>query len=69
MTIMDAEIIDLQSRVAFQESHIDALNLTVNQHQQIIRQLKNQVEILQQRLDHVSEQMNFDIQNSLPPHY
>ncbi|WP_275098165.1 SlyX family protein [Sedimenticola hydrogenitrophicus] len=64
---MNNEIIDLQSRVAFQEDAIHQLNLTVSQ-------LQNQLTTLQQAIRELHQQMRNlspaeDGGNEIPPHY
>ena len=63
------KIIDLETRLAFQEAHIDALNLTVSRQQQAIDGLQQQLQIVQKQLYHMDEQMGFESQNLPPPHY
>ena len=66
---MDDEIIDLQSRLAFQEMHIEALTKTINQQQNAIQQLQKQMQLMYQRLNSLHEQMDFNSIDSPPPHY
>lgn len=70
MTVMtEQKIIDLETRLAFQEAHIDALNLTISKQQQAIDGLQQQLQLLQKQLYRMDEQMGFENQNLPPPHY
>ena len=66
---MKNKIIDLETRLAYQEAHIDALNFTVSKQQQSINQLQQQLQLLQKQLHQMDEQLGFDNQPQLPPHY
>ncbi|WP_260292978.1 SlyX family protein [Sedimenticola hydrogenitrophicus] len=65
---MNNEIIDLQSRVAFQEDAINQLNLTVSQLQNQLDTLQLAIRELHQQMRNLSPAEDGD-SNEIPPHY
>ncbi len=66
------EIIDLQTRIAYQEDTINQLNNVVTQQDATILQLQHQMRLLAKRIDDLSfaqDKVGDDISNERPPHY
>jgi SlyX protein len=68
---MEERIIELESRVAFQEETLHNLSQLVNRHQQVIDNLKLEIQGLQQRLKSLSvSPLDRDAnEEPPPPHY
>jgi SlyX protein len=72
MNDINEELIDLQTRLAYQEDTITQLNLVVTKQDGEIIQLQKQMLLLAKRLDellYVQEQGGGDVVNERPPHY
>lgn len=72
MNDINEELIDLQTRLAYQEDTIAQLNLVVTKQDGEIIQLQKQIVLLAKRLDellYVQEQGGSDLVNERPPHY
>jgi SlyX protein len=72
MSDINEELIDLQTRLAYQEDTIAQLNLVVTKQDGEIIQLQKQIVLLAKRLDellYVQEQGGSDLVNERPPHY
>ncbi|PUA30318.1 MAG: homocysteine methyltransferase [Cellvibrio sp. 79] len=72
MTDLQAQVIDLQTRVAYQEDTLEQLNNVITQQDADITQLKQQIRILAQRLEdslRTQGQDNELAQDERPPHY
>lgn len=72
MNDINDELIDLQTRLAYQEDTIAQLNLVVTKQDGEIIQLQKQIVLLAKRLDellYVQEQGGSDLVNERPPHY
>lgn len=67
---MSNEIIDLQSRIAFQEDAIHQLNLTVSQMQNQIDNLQLAIKELHLRIQNLSPpEGSGGATHEIPPHY
>ena len=72
MTDFQEQLIDLQTRVAYQEDTLEQLNQVITQQDADINQLKQQIRILVQRLEDSLRTQGQDgelIQDERPPHY
>lgn len=72
MTDLQEQLIDLQTRVAYQEDTLEQLNQVITQQDADINQLKQQIRILAQRLEDSLRTQGQDgelIQDERPPHY
>jgi SlyX protein len=73
MSDINEDLIDLQTRIAYQEDTIAQLNLIVTKQDGEILQLQKQMSVLAKRLDellYVQEQGGGDdVVNERPPHY
>ena len=69
-TELENKIIDIEIRFAHQQDHIEQLDQVIYQHQQIIDQLKEKLQLLEKRL---KASMDSNIlkpeEDSPPPHY
>ncbi|MFD1261190.1 SlyX family protein [Entomomonas asaccharolytica] len=69
MTELEARITDLESRQAFQDDTIQALNITIVKQQQLIDLLERKVQLLIKGHNELLEQWR-EIEDSIPPpHY
>ncbi len=66
---MQEEIIDLQSKLAFQEQTINQLNDVLTSQQRQIDRLQLQLSILQDRFEEIQEAPSALAQDEKPPHY
>ena len=69
---MEARIIDLESRIAFQEDAIQALNLTVSRQQRRLDELQGEIEALQALVRQMAMQsapLADPADETPPPHY
>ncbi len=69
---IEEEIIELQTRVAFQEDTINQLNLVVSQQDSEIMLMKEQLRQLLARFQELQNQQvgtGVEITNERPPHY
>lgn len=72
MTDFQEQLIDLQTRVAYQEDTLEQLNQVITQQDADITQLKQQIRILAQRLEdslRTQGQGGEQVQDERPPHY
>jgi SlyX protein len=72
MSDIQEQLIDLQTRVAYQEDTLEQLNQVITQQDADIIQLKQQVRLLAQRLeDAVRTQApaGAPVEDERPPHY
>ncbi|HEY8941102.1 MAG TPA: SlyX family protein [Cellvibrio sp.] len=72
MADLQEQLIDLQTRVAYQEDTLEQLNRVITQQDADIIQLKQQIRILAQRLEdslRTQGQEGELIQEERPPHY
>lgn len=72
MTDFSEELIELQTRLAFQEDTINQLNLVVTQQDADIIQLQQQMRLLAKRIDELSfaqPAAGEEVANERPPHY
>ncbi len=66
---VDERIADLESRLAFQDDTIQALNDVVVRHQQALDRLRLQVDALIKRQEELSGQLGVEPDELPPPHY
>lgn len=73
MTSLNEELIDLQTRLAYQEDTLSQLNDVVTKQDADILQLQQQLRLLAKRIDELSyaaDNVNGEIvANERPPHY
>jgi len=72
MTDIMNELIELQTRLAYQEDTIQQLNDVITQQDATILQLQQQMRLLAKRMDELSfaqDGVGDDISNERPPHY
>lgn len=72
MTELSQELIDLQTRVAFQEDMLQQLNTVIATQDREIRALQEQLKPLVKRFDdflYTQEQSSATITDERPPHY
>lgn len=72
MSDFQEQLIDLQTRVAYQEDTLEQLNRVITQQDADIVQLKQQIRILAQRLEdslRTQGQGGEPMQDERPPHY
>lgn len=73
MSDIEEQLIDVQTRVAYQEDTLAQLNDVITKQDAEIVQLKQQVRLLAQRLDELARDPaqagEADITNDRPPHY
>jgi len=70
MASMEQQLVDMQTRLAYQEDAIDSLNQTVVDQQQQIDGLQQQIRILrEQYLEQSSAHATVDTGSEKPPHY
>ncbi|MES9900543.1 MAG: SlyX family protein [Sedimenticola sp.] len=63
------DIIDLQTRLAFQEDALQELTLTTTHQQNLIDMLQRKVLNLEEQLRSLEPQEGMDTINERPPHY
>jgi len=71
---LEAQVSELETKVAFQDHTIDQLNDEINQHQVAIAKLQNQLMLLGDRFKQIKDDMQTQsqsqqIEHELPPHY
>jgi SlyX protein len=66
---LEQRVIELESRQAFQDDTIAALNDVVVEQQQIIERLKLQVAALARRQEEIQGQFGIAEDEAPPPHY
>lgn len=73
MSDIEEQLIDVQTRVAYQEDTLAKLNDVITKQDTEIVQLKQQVRLLAQRLEELmrdpAQGDDTDITNDRPPHY
>ncbi len=73
MSDIEEQLIDVQTRVAYQEDTLAQLNDVITKQDAEIVQLKQQMRLLAQRLDELARDPvqggETDITNDRPPHY
>lgn len=72
MNELHDDVIELQTRVAYQEDTINQLNQVVTKQDADIVQLQQQMRLLAKRIDELSFAQNDageEISNERPPHY
>lgn len=72
MSDLEEQLIDLQTRVAYQEDTLTQLNDVITRQDAEIVQLKQQLRLVAQRLDELSSnpaQADGEIVDERPPHY
>jgi SlyX protein len=66
---MNNEIIELETKIAFQEDMIQALNRTLAEQQQELVELKRDIEELQTQLRALAPSLSPTTTDETPPHY
>jgi SlyX protein len=66
---MQNEIIELETKIAFQEDMIQALNSTLAEQQQELLELKRDIEELQTQLRNIAPSLSSATIDETPPHY
>lgn len=66
---MDARLVELEMRVAFQDDTIQALNDVVVQQQQQLEQMHRQLKLLSNRQAELSSVVSESLPDVPPPHY
>jgi SlyX protein len=66
---MQNEIIELETKIAFQEDMIQALNSTLAEQQQELVELKRDIEELQTQLRNLAPSLSSATTDETPPHY
>jgi SlyX protein len=66
---MNDKIVDLESRLAYQEHTLDTLNKVVIEQQKEIAQLNHFIRILKDKIKDVEENGGANQANERPPHY
>jgi SlyX protein len=66
---MQNEIIELETKIAFQEDMIQALNSTLAEQQQELVELKRDIEELQTQLRNIAPALSAATTDETPPHY
>lgn len=72
MNTLENQLVDLQTRVAYQENTLEQLNDVIAQQDAELIQLKQQIRLLAQRLEELHRQQAIgetDIVDERPPHY
>lgn len=73
MPDIEEQLIDVQTRVAYQEDALAQLNDVITRQDAEIVQLKQQIRLLAQRLDELARDpaqgSEIEITNERPPHY
>ncbi len=73
MSDLEEQLIDVQTRVAYQEDTLAQLNDVITKQDAEIVQLKQQMRLLAQRLDELArnplQAEDVDVANERPPHY
>lgn len=66
----DQRLVDIETKIAYQEHMISELNEVVFQQQKTMDELKRTVELLKERLVDIGDMMSVATQaNEKPPHY
>ena len=72
MSDLEEQLIDVQTRIAYQEDTLTQLNDVITRQDAEIIQLKQQLRLLALRIDEMQRnpaQANDEITNERPPHY
>lgn len=72
MSDFEEQLIDLQTRVAYQEDTLTQLNDVITRQDAELVQLKQQLRLMAQRLDELSSnpaQTDGEVVDERPPHY
>ena len=69
MTEMEARIVELESRQAFQDDTLQALNDALVAQQREIERLQAQVQVLAKRIEEGANSFGINQDESPPPHY
>lgn len=72
MSDLEEQLIDVQTRVAYQEDTLAQLNEVITRQDAEIMQLKQQLRLVVQRLDEITRdpaQGGADMPDERPPHY
>ena len=70
---LEARVMELESKLAFQDDTIEQLNQEITSHQASIARLEEQIRLLGNRFNQIKEEMNAPGENTpvheIPPHY
>jgi SlyX protein len=66
---MQNDIIELETKIAFQEDMIQALNRTLAEQQQELVELKRDIEELQTQIRNIVPSLLSNTTDETPPHY
>ena len=67
---MNETIMDLQTRLAFQEDNLETINLTVVRQQSEIDMMQREIIRLKEMIDDISEANSSEVNaDEVPPHY
>jgi SlyX protein len=66
---LEQALVDLQTRLAFQEDTLQSLNDVVADHQREIGDIRRQVGALIDQLEQVLADLDAGTENEKPPHY
>ncbi len=69
MTNLDQRIIDLETKISFQDKSIEDLSDSLYQHQQQIIQLEKALQVLQKRIESDQQGESEIRPQEKPPHY
>ncbi len=69
MTNIDQRIIDLETKISFQDKSIEDLSDSLYQHQQQIAQLEKALQVLQKRIESDQQGESEIRPQEKPPHY
>jgi len=66
---MQNQLVELETKLAFQEDMIQALNRTVAEQQQELLEMKRDIEELQTQLRALAPSLASNVTDEPPPHY
>ena len=66
---MDDRIVELETRLTFQDEHLEALSRTVGRQQQVIDELRRELDALRERLKALATVPAERHGEEPPPHY
>ncbi|BCE02587.1 SlyX family protein [Marinicellulosiphila megalodicopiae] len=69
MNNIEQTVIDLQTKLAFQEDTLDQLNEVVSQQDLQIRKLEHKIASFYQEFKQLNQSMSGEVIDTKPPHY